>query len=382
MAYTRIYLCCLAVLSLGLSACQPTQSNYKPVPFGNPPSAQAAAPQPPARKLNDAEQVAQLAAIIKMRGHLNASYNLWKIKLFEDASAHASEHILDELMYAVRTPIKNKNPEAIANLQDKITLFGKSLNKNVSPSTVEKHHKMAIEALDDSYALLGNGNLKDATLNAGVVRDVLDSAAGEYDEAVLNGKVVNAEEWQDTLGFLLAARDLYVTLVEPNLNEAPADKTVAINQEFAALIGHFPSYIKFPPTVMTSEQFSQRADNLAQLLTDVAKLSPPMRLSRILQSIGHYAEQAAKYSAAGNYELAQEYIVKAETDGLSKVRVDLAKINPDLLRDIETQFDTLSNSLKNRSSAARIEKDAAGLKSALDRALSVVAPSRKPGSKH
>ncbi|MCW1967979.1 MAG: hypothetical protein KIH69_007645 [Anaerolineae bacterium] len=369
-------------MSLALSACQPTRSNHKPAPFGNPPSAQAAAPPTSTRKVNDAEQVAQLAAIVKMRGHLHASYSLWKLKLFDDAATHSSEHLLEELMYAVRTPLKNKNPDAVMPLQDKITSYGKSLNKNVSTSTVEKNYKAVISVLDESYALLLNGDAQDFALHAAVVRDVLDSSAGEYDEAVLNGKVTNAEEWQDTLGFLIAARELYTTAVEPNLSTVAAEKMAALNQEFSALVSYFPSYIKFPATVMPTTQFSQRIETLSQLLSEVANLPPPIRLPRILQGFGHHAEQAAKQYVAGNFELAQEYLIKAEIDGLTKARVDLAKINLDLLRDIETQFENVNNAIKSRAAAAKVEKYATGLDLAVERALNVVSPSRKPGSKH
>jgi len=381
--YRKRFVNIVIMAACTLNACSQTTSPVVPtkVITGIPISTNSAPViTTPSRPSVDQDQVAQLAAIVKMRGHLMASYNLWNTKSFEDAYTHTNEHILDELFYAVRSPLKSKNADL--ELQDKLLTYSKSANKSSTSVNFEKNYKQALAALNESYILLANDRLNDLRTQAAVVRDVLDTATSEYDEAVNNDKVTNAEEWQDTVGFLNATRDLYITSVEPALKEIAPDKTSAISTQFTTLSNNFASYSKFPTKIISSDQFSKQIDELMQNITQAANLPAAPRTAKLLIKTQHDVDQSLNYYRTGMPDLAYETIIKCQINGLEKIKGDIANRDPNLMTAFDAQFNTLIESIKTRAALTKVETDATALTEYIEKALKIAAPSRRPGSKH
>lgn len=374
----------IVIIATGiLSACGPSPTSVIPTrAITGIPISSTTAPivATPSRPSIDQNQVAQLSAIIKMRGHLLASYNLWTTKLYEEAYMHTNEHILDELFYAVRSPLKSKNADL--ELQDKLLTYSKSANKTSTAANIDKNYKQALTALNESYVLIASDKMEDWRLQAAVVRDVLDSATSEYDEAVDNDKVVNAEEWQDTLGFLNAALELYSTSIEPSLKESAAEKAVVITSQFTTIQSNFGGYSKFPNKVTSAEQFNTQVDNLIQTITQAANLPPMIRTAKYLTTMQRNIDQALTNYRNGKPDIAYEFIIKSKIDGLEKISGDLASRDANLMAAFEAQFNILSEAIKTRAPLKKVETDANALTEFFEKALKIAAPSKRPGSKH
>jgi hypothetical protein len=174
--------------------------------------------------------------IAQIRGHLLVGDELVKEGQWNAAFPHF-RHPTEELYGGIRSRLKEyKVPPFEAAL--------KSLSNVVKAKKGGEAYDKAFKAVSDALATANEGlkakqqNWDGFTVEAAL--ETLKSATGEYQEAVVKGRIAKPVEYQDARGFILHAEKMFDT-VAPGLEKKDADALKHVRDALAELKKAFPT---------------------------------------------------------------------------------------------------------------------------------------------
>ncbi len=149
--------------------------------------------------------VALQGRLLLVRGHVRVGRELVALGKYDDAMPHF-HHPIEEIYTKIQAPLTLRG----------VTGFKASLDaasKAVMDKAPKAQAEAAIARVDKAVAA-ASAKIPPKTANQpsfvfAVVAGLLQSAAGEYAEAVKDGKFAAVVEYQDGRGFLMEARDYF-----------------------------------------------------------------------------------------------------------------------------------------------------------------------------
>jgi hypothetical protein len=179
--------------------------------------------------------------IAQMRGHLLVGDELVKQSQWNAAYPHF-RHPTEELYGGIRGRLKDyKVPPFEAALK----VLANAVKARKSGDDYASAWKTVNDALDAADAGL---KVKQAGWEAFVVEtavETLKSATGEYEEAIVKGRIAKPVEYQDARGFIWQAERM-IEAVAPALEKKDADALAHLRAALAELKKAFPAAM--PPT--------------------------------------------------------------------------------------------------------------------------------------
>jgi hypothetical protein len=183
--------------------------------------------------------VAYLTYLALMRGHLSVGVDLYREGAQKAAASHM-KHPEDELYVDLLPGLQARGAGSLA---EELAALANVVENGGGVEEVNAAFAQLSAAMDRAEAAAGN---QPPAVIGEVVHRLVRTAAEEYDIAVEAGRLVNAHEYQDALGFVRTAQELAERL------EGQADPQVVaeIRQQLAALTPIWPSAV--PPAQVTT----------------------------------------------------------------------------------------------------------------------------------
>jgi hypothetical protein len=150
---------------------------------------------------------AYLTQLGLIRGHLNVGTELYRIGDQKAAVTHM-KHPEDELYAALKPALAKRGAPGF---DKELSVLADKVEKNAGKDEVEAAYKKLLAAIKKAE----NAVPKPSPHQIGeVIHNLMRAAASEYREAVADGHVVEAHEYQDALGFVRVAEDWMKVLEE------------------------------------------------------------------------------------------------------------------------------------------------------------------------
>lgn len=102
---------------------------------------------------------------------------------------------------------------------------------------------------------------EDPAFVVGVIRELIRTAAEEYDAALAGDSFVEVLEYQDSRGFLLVADQLFQQIA-PTLKSSNPEQAARLEQALTELKPAWPSILPPDKPVLTPDQVSALAQGL------------------------------------------------------------------------------------------------------------------------
>lgn len=169
---------------------------------------------------NDAAYLSQLGLV---RGHLWVGVQLYKAGHVDMALTHM-KHPGDELYTGLKPALAARGEKGFA---DALTKLANAVEQKQSAEVVERRHQELEKAVSDAE------NLSSKSLHTALmsIERMVRTAADEYAIGVKNnGEIVNMHEYQDSYGFVEAAKARLSQLSDTQKNESPAAVTEVNDQ--------------------------------------------------------------------------------------------------------------------------------------------------------
>lgn len=156
---------------------------------------------------NDTLYLARLGLI---RGHLNVGVDLYRNGHAQAAATHM-KHPADELYAGLKPALEARGAAGFA---DALEQLAQRVENGADVEAVEAAYAAVESGIETAANAVPAEKRRNADTRFGVIVQLLRTAAQEYAVALDEGKVVNAHEYQDALGFVRVARALVEQVAE------------------------------------------------------------------------------------------------------------------------------------------------------------------------
>lgn len=189
------------------------------------------------------DDIAYLTQLSLMRGHLFVGYELYKAGHAEQANTHM-KHPESELYADIAPVFAARGARGFA---EELSGLAMAVEKDLGREAVDLAYTALTSAITKSEMAVAE-TAKSPKDNLKVVAQLLRVAGEEYGIAVVDGKMENAHEYQDALGFTTIAKAII-----DSIDGAPDVQ----NQAKEILAGLKPLWPSLVPPVMLSTEAGQ-----------------------------------------------------------------------------------------------------------------------------
>ncbi|WP_287127786.1 hypothetical protein [Candidatus Cyanaurora vandensis] len=199
-----------------------------------------------------------------MKGHLLVARELLDLKEVDQALPHLGhpiEEIYDDL--ADQLPVRG-----ISDFKPVLLTLQDLVKATPTSPAVATTYQQAMSALTGAEATLPASQRQSPRFVLQVIDGLLAAAGGEYRSALVNGKIAEPIEYQDSRGFVLCAQQLYRSVrTQVVKTNAATDKT--IQQDLTRLARAWPA--PMPPTaaVLTADEVLTAVAGIKQTARDL-----------------------------------------------------------------------------------------------------------------
>lgn len=189
---------------------------------------------------DDAAYLTQLALI---RGHLSVGMDLYRQGAQEAAVSHM-KHPEDEIYQGLEPALAARG---VKGFEEELEAMADLAKADAPVGEVEAAHQDLLHAID--HAAQGAAEAGAATTFK-VIVGLIRTAAEEYEAVVKDGKVVNAYEYQDALGFVRVADELAAEL-DPAGRPEVGDALAVVKTQLETIGPAWPSVV--PPDQVATD---------------------------------------------------------------------------------------------------------------------------------
>lgn len=211
------------------------------------------------------QDVDDLTRLGLIKGHLLVAQDLIEQGQPAQAEPHIA-HPIEEIYANVEDQLRTRQVQDFKSVLVKAEDLVKSRPNDPQLKTAVQD---AIAAVDQAMEAVPAQERQSPALTLQVIDGLLATAQEEYEAAIANGKIAEAIEYQDSMGFVLHAEDLY-SQVASQINQANPEAGKAIQTNLTELKAAWPSVIPPQTPVMTPEQVSEKIEAIE---TNAVKVS-------------------------------------------------------------------------------------------------------------
>lgn len=190
------------------------------------------------------DDIAYLTQLALMRGHLYVGHELYKAGHIEHARTHM-KHPKSELYAEIEPAFSVRGTSGFST---ELLAISDAVEGNLGENNVSSAYATLVAAIAESEAAVSADSLAPAQ-KLKLVSEILRVAGEEYAIAVVDGKMQNAHEYQDALGFTNIATDI-VNEIDGGSAKVSSAKASALSL-LVSLKPHWPSLI--PPETLTTK---------------------------------------------------------------------------------------------------------------------------------
>ena len=157
----------------------------------------------------DVEYMTNLALI---KGHLIVGKELLLLQEYEQAKPHFA-HPVDEIYGDLEPLLQQRN---VPDFEKSLTVVNELVKFTPQDSKVMTSYDIAMKDIDNAIASLSTDKLKNSEFILSVINNLLATTQEEYSSAIIDNKVVENIEYQDSRGFVLYSEILYQNIADKN----------------------------------------------------------------------------------------------------------------------------------------------------------------------
>lgn len=187
-----------------------------------------------------------------MKGHLIVAQTLIEAGNYEQAEPHIG-HPVEELYGDIEPQLSKRN---VPEFKSTLNQFHDAIKTNPKSDKIKAQYDSSITAIEQAIAAVPQEKLQSPEIILPVINGLLKTAEAEYEAAIANGKVVELIEYQDSLGFVIYAEQLYQSIAQPMSQNYP-EKHQNIITTLQELKTAWPSMNAPETSVMTPEKVSE-----------------------------------------------------------------------------------------------------------------------------
>ncbi|MEA5535050.1 hypothetical protein [Crocosphaera sp. XPORK-15E] len=187
-----------------------------------------------------------------MKGHLFIAKQLIDQGKYAEAEPHIG-HPVEELYGDIEEQLTKRN---VKDFKSTLNQLHDGVKTNPKSDKIKGQYDTSIIAIDQAIAAVPADKLQSPETILPVINGLLKTANAEYEAAIANGKIVEVIEYQDSMGFLVYAEQLYQSIAKP-MSEKYPEKNEVITTTLQELKTAWPSVNAPEKPVMTPEQVSE-----------------------------------------------------------------------------------------------------------------------------
>lgn len=196
-----------------------------------------------------AKDVDYMTKLGLMKGHLIVAQQLLALQQPKQAEPHIG-HPVEEIYVNVEDQLNERHVKQFKN--DLIGLQDLVKSQPKSPQ-VTTNFKTAMQGVDTAIQAISTTERQSPQFVLQVINGLLDAANSEYMSAIANGKVAAVIEYQDSLGFVTYANNLYQG-INSTMRSSHPEAHKAIVAKMAELKKTWPTATAPPAPVNTPAQ--------------------------------------------------------------------------------------------------------------------------------
>ena len=241
MSYLRYFFVALTA-AIFIISCQPSPS---------PDTSSVTTPEPTAA-VEPMSDVEYMSALGLMKGHLIVGKELLDRGESEQAEPHMG-HPVEEIYGEIEDELTRRNVPQFKIAMNQLHDLVKTAPK--SPQVIQQY-QAGMEAIEVAIAAVPEEQRQSPKFVLQVITKLLEPADEEYKAAIVNDRIVEEIEYQDSRGFVLYAESLYETIA-PEIKQKNPQVARTIVSTMKELKKAWPSSIPPEKPVMTPAQVSQ-----------------------------------------------------------------------------------------------------------------------------
>lgn len=315
------------------------------------------------------EDVRRQVILDKIRGHLLLTLPFRDLGDYEKAAMHAG-HPIEELLPIIAGDLRR------ACFQDTLTKallgYANLMGKDSDKTVVEQTQKALLATLDDASARLISETVRnDPVFNFRVVAGVLMDSQQEYAEGYKDGKIVAAIEYQDSMGFYMAAKARYDS-IRARLSELTNSADKSADPSWATLAEAYVS-VQPPDKPADPAKLSSAVDGLTSTIAQALKITLEAQLTPLeyLTNARSSLMEALELYKNGNKDEAYEEAASAYLDQYENVEGPLAEKDKELMQTIETQMKAFRDAIKAGKPDAELQLLLTKITANIDKAIAL-----------
>src|SRR5919108_706910 len=324
----------------------------------------------------DVTWVEFVSSIEQIRGHLDQALINKESGNNTLAQAH-SLHPIEEVYSSIEDQLVNQN----ITLNQTLSVALQNLSSTVTNATLQDIQTQvdyvdmllnnSIQALVPSSQLNNN-----PALNASVVGHLLELAGHEYEEAVANGTIIEAVEYQDAQAFIHRAENVFKSSTS-RINQSLAHEVEEVNQFFSNLDSAVNNRDD-PQTIETT------INGIIHELTEITGLSESQLIGEeasteeqgsiaIIDNIKSLLTQLTAAYGSQDYQRAESIATEAYLENYEYIEIPLAQRDRQLMEQTEVMLrEELRQMIMDRVTIEQIEQHIAMINANLDRAAELL----------
>lgn len=198
------------------------------------------------------KDVEYMTSLGLMRGHLIVAKELIDKGDLVQAEPHIG-HPVEELYGEIEAELTARQ---VPEFKTTLNQLHDSVKAKAAAAKIKPQYDAAINAIDAAGKGVPDSKRDTPQFVVSVIDGLLDTADGEYQAAIDNGKIVEAIEYQDSRGFILYAESLFQG-VSPQLKQKNAEATSAIATNMTDLKKAWPSPLPPDTAVKSPEEVTK-----------------------------------------------------------------------------------------------------------------------------
>ena len=321
----------------------------------------------------DVTLVEFVSSIEQIRGHLDQALINKESGNNTLAQAH-SLHPIEEVYSSIEDQLVNQN----ITLNQTLSIALQNLSSTVTNATLQDIQTQidyvdmllnnSIQALVPSSELNNN-----PAFNASVVGHLLELAGHEYEEAVANGTIIEAVEYQDAQGFIHRAENLFESSAS-RINQSLAHEVEEVNESFSNLNSAVNNR-NDPQTIETA------INGIMHKLAEITGLSESQLIGEeagteehgssiaIINNIKSLLTQLIAAYGLQDYQRAENIAIEAYLENYEHIEAPLAQRDQQLMEQTEVMLrEELRQMITDRVPIEQIEQHITMINANLDRA--------------
>ncbi|WP_035799117.1 hypothetical protein [Crocosphaera chwakensis] len=203
-----------------------------------------------------------LTSLGLMKGHLMVAQQLIEQGKYEEAEPHVG-HPVEELYGTIESELNKRN---VTDFKMTLNQFHDGIKTNPKSEQMKELYKNSMTAIDQAIAAVPTEKLQSPETVLPVINGLLSTANAEYQAAIANNKFVELIEYQDSMGFVAYAEELYQPITDTMSQQYP-EKHEIITTSLEKLKTAWPS-VNAPETpVMSPEKVDELVTKIQESST-------------------------------------------------------------------------------------------------------------------